>query len=227
LARSAGLSQHYFHRLFKKFVGVTPKSYAAAHRARLVRERLAQGATVTDAIYAAGFNSNGRFYAKSTQLLGMTPSNFRNKGANNTIHFAVGDRSFGAILVAATGKGVCAILLGDDGEALVQDLQQRFSRAHLVCGDPKFDKLVAEVVGLVEHPSHNPQLPLDVRGTAFQQKVWRALQSIPVGQTASYSEVAAKVGAAQACKANAIAVAIPCHRRRAERRRPFRLQMGR
>lgn len=219
LAKSAGFSPHYFHRLFTKFVGVTPKDYAAAHRAKLVRERLVEGTPVTDAIYASGFNSNGRFYAKSSQLLGMTPSNFRDRGANSTIHFAVAHCSLGAILVAATAKGVCAILLGDDPNALLQDLKTRFSRAQLIGGDPEFDALVARVVGLVEEPSLNLELPLDVRGTAFQQKVWRALQSIPAGWTASYADVAAQIGApqavravAQACKANAIAVAIPCHR---------------
>jgi AraC family transcriptional regulator of adaptative response/methylated-DNA-[protein]-cysteine methyltransferase len=216
LAKSVGLSRHYFHRLFKRIVGITPKTYAAAHRAKLVRERLSEGSAVTEAIYAAGFNSSGSFYAKSTELLGMVPSSFRDGGANSTIHFAVANCSLGAILVAATRKGVCAILLGDDPEALMQDLQKRFSRAKLIGGDPEFDALVAKVVGLVENPVCSPELPLDVRGTAFQQKVWRALQSIPAGQTASYAEVAMQIGAsravAQACKANAIAVAISCHR---------------
>jgi AraC family transcriptional regulator of adaptative response/methylated-DNA-[protein]-cysteine methyltransferase len=219
LAKSAGQSRHHFHRLFKEIVGVTPKDYAVAHRAKLVRERLTEGIAVTDAIYAAGYNSNGRFYANSTQLLGMTPSNFRDRGANNTIRFAVGDCSLGAILVAATAKGVCAILLGEDPGELVQDLKMRFSRAHLIGDDPEFETLAAKAVGLAEHPARNPELPLDVRGTAFQRKVWRALQSIPAGHVASDADVAAQIGVpqavravAQACKANPIAIAIPCHR---------------
>jgi AraC family transcriptional regulator of adaptative response/methylated-DNA-[protein]-cysteine methyltransferase len=196
LAKSTGLSRHYLHRLFKKFVGVTPKDYAAGHRGKLVRQKLAEGVAITDAIYAAGFNSNGRFYAKSTQLLGMRPSNFRDKGANNTIHIAVRGCSLGAILVAATQKGVCTILLGDDPETLVLDVQKRFSRARLIAGESEFDALVAKAVGLVECPVHHPELPLDVRGAVFQQKVWRALQITPVEQTVSHLKIAAKIRAA-------------------------------
>ena len=219
LARSAGLSPHHFHRIFKAVTGVTPKSYASAERGRRVRRGLANTSTVTTAIYDAGFNSGGRFYEQSSQILGMTPTRFRNGGDRATIRFAVGETSLGAILVATTDKGVCAILLGDDPEVLVKDLQDRFNRAELVGGDAEFEALVAKVVGLVERPAVNLDLPLDVRGTVFQQKVWQALCGIKAGETASYADIAKAIGSpkavravAQACAANNLAIAIPCHR---------------
>jgi AraC family transcriptional regulator of adaptative response/methylated-DNA-[protein]-cysteine methyltransferase len=219
LAKSGGMSRFHFHRVFKAVTGVTPKAYAAARRAERVRDELAQCATVTEAIYGAGFNSSGRFYAASPDLLGMTPTAFRSGGNGAAIRFAVGECSLGAILVAATGKGVCAILFGDDPDALVRDLQDRFPRARLIGADADFERLVATVVGFVEAPAQRLDLPLDVRGTAFQQRVWQALRRIPSGSTASYAEIARRIGrpkavraVAQACAANALAVAIPCHR---------------
>jgi AraC family transcriptional regulator of adaptative response/methylated-DNA-[protein]-cysteine methyltransferase len=219
LAAAAGMSRFHFHRVFKAVTGVTPRAYAVAHRARRVRHELSRSATVTDAIYGAGFNSNGRFYAEAAGVLGMTPTTFRAGGAGVSMHFAVGDCSLGAILVAATDKGVCAILLGDDPDALVKDLEDRFPKADLVGGDAAFERLVARVVGFVERPAAGLDLPLDVRGTAFQHRVWQALRDIPAGVTASYTEIARRIGApkavrgvAQACAANRIAVAIPCHR---------------
>jgi AraC family transcriptional regulator of adaptative response/methylated-DNA-[protein]-cysteine methyltransferase len=219
LAAAAGMSRFHFHRVFKALTGVTPKAYGEARRARRVRDGLARSATVTEAIYDAGYNSNGRFYAESSELLGMTPTAFRAGGAGATIRFAVGECSLGSILVAATEKGVAAILFGDDPAALVRDLEDRFPKAHLVGADGAFEKLVARVVGFVEAPALGLDLPLDVRGTAFQQRVWQALRQIPPGETASYAEIAERIGAptsvravARACAANAIAVAIPCHR---------------
>jgi AraC family transcriptional regulator of adaptative response/methylated-DNA-[protein]-cysteine methyltransferase len=219
LAKAAGLSPGYFHRVFKAITGVTPKHYAAAHRADKVRGELGRSSTVTEAIYAAGFNSNGRFYEKSDQMLGMTPTDYRAGGANAEIRFAVGECSLGSILVAKSDKGVCAILMGDDPDGLVRDLQDRFPRARLIGGDAEFEKLVARVVGLIEAPELGLDLPLDVRGTAFQQRVWSALCEIPAGTTATYADIARKIGApkssravAAACAANALAVAIPCHR---------------
>ncbi len=219
LAQAAGLSPHHFHRVFKSVAGVTPGAYAKAHRAARVREELGRSATVTEAIYDAGFNSGGRFYETSTQVLGMTPTRFRKGGEATTIRFAVGQCSLGAILVATTDKGVCAILMGDDPDALVRDLQDRFARAELVGGDAAFEATMARVVGLVEQPRAGLDLPLDVRGTAFQQRVWQALTEIQAGRTASYADIAARIGqpravraVAQACAANALAIAIPCHR---------------
>jgi AraC family transcriptional regulator of adaptative response/methylated-DNA-[protein]-cysteine methyltransferase len=220
LAKRAGLSLYHFHRVFKNVTGVTPRAYAAAHRATRVRNELEKRSkTVTEAIYDAGFNSNGRFYETSDQLLGMTPSDYRAGGVDTEIRFAVGECSLGSILVAQSPKGVCAILLGDDPDALARDLQDRFPRARLVGGDAAFERTVATVIGFVEAPALGLDLPLDVRGTVFQQRVWQALREIPVGTTASYSEIAERIGAprraravAQACGANALAVAIPCHR---------------
>ena len=219
LAAATGLSRFHFHRVFKSVTGLTPKAYAAAHRTRRVREELARSDTMTEAIYGAGFNSSGCFYAHSSAVLGMTPSDFRAGGAGATIRFAAGECSLGSILVAASDKGVCAILLGDDPDALAHDLQDRFPKAKLLGADAAFERWVATVVGFVEAPRLGLDLPLDVRGTAFQQRVWQALRDIPAGSTASYAEVAKKIGApkavravAQACAANVLAVAIPCHR---------------
>jgi AraC family transcriptional regulator of adaptative response/methylated-DNA-[protein]-cysteine methyltransferase len=219
LAAAAGMSRYHFHRVFKAATGLTPRAYAAAHRARRVREHLRQGETVTQALYGAGFGSSGRFYAKAGDSLGMAPSRFRAGGAGETIRFAVGECSLGAILVAATARGLCAVSLGDDPQALVEEVQQRFPKARLVGGDRKFEHWVARVVGFVESPRIELDLPLDIRGTAFQQRVWQALREVPPGHTVSYAQVARRIGApaavravAQACGANAIAVAIPCHR---------------
>ena len=219
LAAQAGLSTYHFHRLFKATTGVTPKAYQTAHRARRMRSALKRCDSVTDAIFDAGYNSNARFYEQSNAVLGMTPTNYRAGGTNTEIRFAIGECTLGAILVAQSERGVCAILLGDDADALVRDLQDRFPQASLIGGDGKFEQLIAAVVGMVEAPRIGLDLPLDVRGTAFQQRVWLALREIPVGATASYAEVAQRIGApsavravAQACAANALAVAIPCHR---------------
>jgi AraC family transcriptional regulator of adaptative response/methylated-DNA-[protein]-cysteine methyltransferase len=219
LARQAGLSPYHFHRIFRAVTGVTPKAYAAAHRARRVRDELKTSGSVTQAIYGAGFNSNGRFYATSDQVLGMKPRDYRAGGANQEIRFAIGECSLGAILVARSERGICAILIGDDPDDLARDLQESFPRAQLIGGDQAFEAWVARVVGFVEAPALGLDLPLDVRGTAFQQRVWRALQEVPAGSTASYTEIAGRIGApksaravAQACAANVLAVAIPCHR---------------
>jgi AraC family transcriptional regulator, regulatory protein of adaptative response / methylated-DNA-[protein]-cysteine methyltransferase len=219
LAARAGMSPYHLHRIFKSVTGVTPRAYAAAQRARRLREELAGGGKVTDAIYGAGYNSGGRFYAEADRVLGMTATRYRAGGIDTEIRFAVGECSLGSILVARSERGVCAILIGDDPQALARDLQDRFPRARLIGGDAGFERLVAQVVGFVEAPKIGLDLPLDVRGTAFQQRVWQALRDIPAGRTVSYSEIARRIGApaavravAQACGANALAVAIPCHR---------------
>ncbi len=219
LARYAGWSVYHLHRVFKAVTGLTPKDYAAAHRGRRVRDELAAGGTVTEAIYGAGYNSSGRFYEQADRVLGMTPSRYRAGGAQTVIRFGIGQCSLGAILVAASERGVCAILMGDDPGALARDLQDRFPKAGLVGGDTGFERWMAQVIGFVEAPQLGLDLPLDVRGTAFQQRVWLALRQIPVGETVSYTELARRIGApravravAGACAANALAVAIPCHR---------------
>jgi AraC family transcriptional regulator of adaptative response/methylated-DNA-[protein]-cysteine methyltransferase len=219
LAQAAGMSRFHFHRVFKARTGITPKAYAAARRGARVRQELEGGASVTDALYGAGYGSSGRFYAASNEVLGMQPSNYRAGGQGETIRFAVAECSLGAILVAATGRGICAILIGDQPEPLVEDLQARFPKAELRGAEEGFERTVALVIGLVEEPRIGLDLPLDVRGTAFQQRVWQALRAIPSGQTVTYAELAERVGlpdgaraVAGACAANPVAVAIPCHR---------------
>jgi AraC family transcriptional regulator of adaptative response/methylated-DNA-[protein]-cysteine methyltransferase len=219
LATAAGLSPWHFQRVFKRVTGVTPKAYAAQHRAQRIRAELTPAHSATRAIFAAGFSSTGRFYEKSSQLLGMSPKAFRQGGAGTEICFAVGECSLGSILVAATDRGVCAIQMGDDPDALVRALQDRFPRAVLRAGDAAFDQTVASVIGVVESPRQGFDLPLDVRGTAFQHRVWQALCQIPLGTTITYAELAARLGqptaqraVAQACGANPVAVVIPCHR---------------
>ena len=219
LARRAGLSPFHFHRVFKAATGLTPKAYARGHRARRVREELAGGGRVTDALYDAGFNSSGRFYESTNEILGMTPTRFRNGGDGTDVRFAVADTSLGALLVAESDKGICAVALGDDPDTLVRDLQDRFPKARLIGDDDVFQRRVAEVVGLVEHPGRGVELPLDIRGTAFQLKVWAALRRIPAGQTLSYAELAERIGdpkavraVAGACAANSLALLVPCHR---------------
>ena len=220
LAREAGLSRHQFHRLFKAITGVTPKTYAKARRGKALRDALARpGARVVDAAFDAGFNASSRFYDSAEALLGMKPAQYRDGGADARIMFAIAQSALGALLVARSARGVCAISLGDDPEPLLRELQERFPRAQLVGGDAGFEQLVAQVVGFVEAPRIGLDLPLDIRGTAFQQRVWEALCKVPAGETVSYAEIAARVGTpksvravAQACAANRLAVAIPCHR---------------
>jgi AraC family transcriptional regulator of adaptative response/methylated-DNA-[protein]-cysteine methyltransferase len=219
LASAAAMSRFHFQRVFKEVTGLTPQWYAREKRAERLRAQLRKGAAVTDAIYAAGFNSSGRFYAQAGQTLGMPARDYRAGGANTAIRFAVGECSLGAILVAASERGVCAILLGDDAAELAHELEDRFPKAQLEPGARDFEQWVARAVALVEAPQVGCDLPLDIRGSAFEQRVWRALREIPVGSTASYAQIAAAIGAptsaravARACAANALAVAIPCHR---------------
>jgi AraC family transcriptional regulator of adaptative response/methylated-DNA-[protein]-cysteine methyltransferase len=219
LAAACGVSRFHFHRMFKAHAGITPKAYAAAVRAARLQRAMAEAPSVTAAIYDAGFNSSGRYYAASKQVLGMTAQAYRAGGVGAAIRFAIAECSLGAILVAATDKGICAILMGDDPEQLARDLQDRFPKAELRGAEAGFEQTIARVVGMVEQPGLGFDLPLDVRGTAFQQRVWQALRAIPSGQTVSYTELAVLVGlpngaraVAGACAANPVAVAIPCHR---------------
>lgn len=219
LAEDAGLSPFHFHRVFKARTGLTPRGYARALRDRRVRAALGEAGTVTEALYDAGFGSSGRFYAGAGASLGMTPTRFRDGGPGETIRWAIGRSSLGGVLVAATDKGICAIMLGDDQDILAGELQGQFSKARLVAGDADFDSWVSQVVALVDDPRLGLDLPLDIRGTAFQQRVWQALRAIPMGETRTYTEIAEALGVpkavravAGACASNAIAVAIPCHR---------------
>jgi AraC family transcriptional regulator of adaptative response/methylated-DNA-[protein]-cysteine methyltransferase len=220
LARELGLSAPHFHRVFTRVTGLSPKACAGALRAESVRRHLSKSPSVTEALHAAGYSSSGRFYAEASRQLGMKPKRFLRGGDGETIRFACGKSSLGPVLVAASEKGVCAILLGDDLEELARDLARRFPRATLLPGDRAFGQTVAAVIRRVEDPrAPLALLPLDLRGTLFQQKVWRALAEIPLGQTATYAAIARRLGrpkaaraVAAACAANPLAVAVPCHR---------------
>jgi AraC family transcriptional regulator, regulatory protein of adaptative response / methylated-DNA-[protein]-cysteine methyltransferase len=219
LARAARLSRFHFHRVFRSVTGLTPKAYFVARRADRARQALAQRDTVTEAIYDAGFNSSGRFYAGSNRMLGMTPAAYRAGGLGTEIRFALAECSLGALLVAASDKGICTISLGDDPGLLLGELEDRFPTANLAPGDAAFDEWVATIVGFVETPQGALSLPLDIRGTAFQRRVWHALMEVPLGTTLSYAELAERIGApsavravARACAANTLALAVPCHR---------------
>ncbi|MCY7391999.1 MAG: methylated-DNA--[protein]-cysteine S-methyltransferase [Leptolyngbyaceae cyanobacterium CAN_BIN12] len=219
LAVAAGLSQYHFQRLFKKIVGVTPKAYAIAQREQRVRNRLQRGASVTQTIYAAGFNTSSQFYAGTSEMLGRAPNQSKTGRTNIEIRFAIAPSFLGWVLVAATERGICAIELGDTPEMLTERLQTRFFKAQLQESDPTFSDWIAQVICFIETPDRGLNLPLDIQGTAFQQRVWQALQTIPAGTTVSYTDVAKQIdqptavrAVATACAANTLAVAIPCHR---------------
>lgn len=219
LAEESGLSQHHFHKVFKELTGLTPKAYASALKAGKLRELLSGDTTITNAIYEAGYGASSRFYEQATNRLGMNPKIFQQGGQGTAIRFAVGICSLGAVLVGATQKGVCAIDIGKHARDLIKDFQDRFHSAKLIAGDRDFEQLVATVIGMIDNPNDPVDLPLDIKGTVFQEKVWIALRKIPAGKTMTYSELAEAIGkpkavraVASACAANKIAVAIPCHR---------------
>lgn len=220
LGSRVGLSPFHLHRLFKRSTGLTPRAYGAAKKAELVKSKLAEGAAVTHAIYAAGYGSSSRFYESARAELGMTPRAYSTGGANEEIRYAVGKCSIGFVLVAATDKGICDVRLGDEPDDLVGGLHARFSKATLAANDDGLADILSSVLARIESPrAGEPELPLDIRGTIFQQRVWAALREIPAGKTESYAEVAQRIGrpsatraVANACGANRIAVLVPCHR---------------
>ncbi|HCH49568.1 MAG TPA: bifunctional DNA-binding transcriptional regulator/O6-methylguanine-DNA methyltransferase Ada [Proteus sp.] len=219
IAEHIMVSPYHFHRLFKSIIGITPKSYANAYRQQLIKKALTENSRITDAIYQSGFNANSRFYENASAILGMTPTDWRTGGENIVIFFAIGICSLGNILVAQSEKGICAITLGDDADNLLVDLQKQFPHAELIGANKEFEKIVAQVIGFIEFPLQPLSLPLDIQGTIFQQKVWKALMEIPFGYTVTYQDIANKIGSpkayravANACGANKLAVAIPCHR---------------
>uniref|UniRef100_C0IN85 methylated-DNA--[protein]-cysteine S-methyltransferase n=1 Tax=uncultured bacterium BLR8 TaxID=506524 RepID=C0IN85_9BACT len=206
--------------MFREITGLTPRQYADAHRARRLRDVLQDGATsVTDAAFAAGFGSSAGLHAASGRALGMTPSAFQRGGKGMQIQYAFGHGSLGSVLVARSARGLCAILMDEDRDALVNELQRRFPNAVLHAAAAGFTQLLQQVLTLIEHPAGDFQLPLDLRGTAFQLRVWQALREIPAGRTVTYGELARRIGApravravARACGANHVAVVVPCHR---------------
>lgn len=219
LGDAVGLSRYHLQRTFRRIVGVTPKQYANERRLDRMRALLREGMSVTEAIYGAGFESSSRFYEGSTAALGMRPSQYRKGGEGVTMRYATTRCDLGWVLVAATERGICWIGFDDSAEPLGERLAEAFPRAERLPGDPTLGEMVAEVVRFIERPERGLSLPLDIQGTAFQRRVWAALQDIPVGSTETYGQVAARIGkptaaraVARACATNKIAVAIPCHR---------------
>ena len=219
LAARVAMSPFHFHRLFKLVTGLTPHAWQKALRAKRLREQLNEGEGVTRAVFEAGYQSGSNFYQQANEVLGMTAKQYRQGGARATIQFVVGSCRLGEFLVAQSERGICAILLGNDGQSLIHELETSFPNSSLDVGDESFARRVAQVVSVLEHPGQQVALPLDIQGTAFQQQVWQALREIPAGQTASYSDIAQRIGKPQAvravagaCAANKLAVVIPCHR---------------
>lgn len=221
LAAHAGLSPHHFHRIFKTTIGVTPKQYAAAQRTERMREALESGASVTEAIYDAGFGGNSRFYEQADARIGMTATSFKKGGKGMSIRYGTAQSWLGPVVIAATERGICAILFGEDEKRLNADLCSRFPEAQFEPAEPgsDFQCWIDATLAFLKAPENGFSLPLDIAGTAFQEQVWQALRNIPAGVTASYADVARAIGkpksvraVAQACGANPVAIAIPCHR---------------
>ena len=219
LADAAGISRFHFHRVFKQVTGATPRDYARAHRLGNFAQKLDAGEKVTEAIYASGFGSSSRAYEAAPAALGMTPGARRNGGNGETIRFATVPTPLGWALVAATERGVCLTALGDDRAPLAAMVRARFPAARIVAEDPGLKDWAERVVRFITAPENTLDLPLDIRGTAFQARVWRALQKIPLGRTATYSEIARELGqptavraVARACATNDVALLVPCHR---------------
>ncbi|MCR9165326.1 MAG: bifunctional DNA-binding transcriptional regulator/O6-methylguanine-DNA methyltransferase Ada [Nannocystaceae bacterium] len=219
MAAHAEISASHLHRTFKAHTGQTPREFAADVRAQRVRAALSAGVSVTQALYESGYGSASRFYSDVSTTLGMAPQRYQNRGEGVDVRMTLAETSLGVALVAATPTGICGVALGDDPETLVAELRERFSQANFVATDPTFEGHVASVVAALEGMPPSLELPLDIRGTAFQHRVWRALAAMPQGQTASYADIAAAIGrpravraVAAACAANEIAVLIPCHR---------------
>jgi len=215
VASAAGYAPHHFHRLFKRATGLTPAAFARGLRARRAERTLKDNGTVTDAIYDAGYAAPSRFYAESDDRLGMTPSAWRDGGRGVTIRWATARTSFGQMLLAATERGICRLSFEENEAALIE----RFPHAEIEEGGERLADLLARVIAAVEQPDRPHDLPLDIRGTAFQEVVWRELTCVPPGETLSYAALAARAGrpgaaraAGSACGANPVAILVPCHR---------------
>jgi AraC family transcriptional regulator of adaptative response/methylated-DNA-[protein]-cysteine methyltransferase len=219
LAADAGMSPHHFQRIFKSHTGISPKKYATALRAKRFHQSLDRNEQVTDALYEAGYSGPARAHAAAAKSMGMTPSSWQKGAPGETIHYAITDSYLGRTIVAETARGICFIAFDDDDGVLLEDLKKRFPKANIAAGDAAFENRLEKVLSVINHPALGSDLPLDIRGTAFQERVWSALRAIPPGTTVSYAELAQAIGqptasraVAGACAANKIAVIIPCHR---------------
>jgi AraC family transcriptional regulator of adaptative response/methylated-DNA-[protein]-cysteine methyltransferase len=215
LAAAVGYAPHHFQRLFKRDLGVSPADYARALRAQRAEDALKANGRVTDAIYDAGYAGPSGFYSDARERLGMTPSAWRDGGRGATIRWTTFDSPLGQMLIAATDKGICRLTF-DDSEA---SLRRLFPSAEIIKDDGGLRALVEGALAAIERPLAAPDLPIDVAGTAFQEKVWRELRKIPLGETRSYAQIAAAIGQPKAVRAvgtangdNHVAVLIPCHR---------------
>ena len=219
LASAVGISPYHFHRLFKQLLGVTPNEYAATHRVNRLQQSLEEGVSVSQAIYEAGYGSSSRVYENAKDTLGMTPARFRSGAEGLLIRYTITDCPLGWLLVAATDCGICTIAFDDDPDELLGCLKRRFKHAALREDRTELRHWVDAVIAFLKAPNHDLKLPLDIQGTAFQRRVWKALQAIHAGTTASYSDVARAIGnpkavraVAQACASNPVPLVIPCHR---------------
>ena len=225
LARAVGLSPSHLQRSFRKRFGVSPAEYAQARKLKQLKSALREAPRVTDAIYDAGYGSGSRVYEKTGQLLGMTPADYRRGGTGIAIRYTTLRVAVGTLLVAASERGICAVALGDNESKLVADLRTEFPRAAMERVDAGRDEWLAAMIARVsaqigiDQPSGDVTVPVDIRATAFQWRVWQALQRIPRGETRSYTQIAAEIGApravravASACARNRLAVVVPCHR---------------
>jgi AraC family transcriptional regulator of adaptative response/methylated-DNA-[protein]-cysteine methyltransferase len=219
LAEQLGISRFHLQKLFQQFLGIGPKQYIKAVRASQLSKALDGQPSVTEALFEAGYDSSSAYYADGATRIGMSARTYRRHGEGMQIRYAFGNSRFGQVIVAATERGVCSILFGDTQAELAADLRDRFSKATIVQDTKALSQLVVDVLAGIEHPELASQLPLDIQGTAFQEKVWVALRNIAPGDTATYSEIAARIGkptaaraVATACAANPIAVIVPCHR---------------
>ena len=219
LAHLAAATPSALRAGFLTHLGITPKAYADARRAQTFRDALASGATVAEALWGSGYTSTSRVYERHGDLLGMTPAAYRKGAPGESLRYALAPSTLGLVIVGLSERGVCFVAFGESPQDLLGDMEARFPAAEIVPAEPADNELVAAVIALLDHPSRPADLPLDVRGTAFQQQVWRALTTIEPGATVTYAQLAKQIGrpsavraVAQACGANPIAVAIPCHR---------------
>lgn len=219
LAEAAGISRFHFHRVFKQITGTTPREWGKAHRLDRFADRLDAGESVAESVYAAGFGASSRAYEAAPNGLGMTPGTRRHGGKGETIRYTIVPTPIGQAIIAATERGICMTALGDDAASLEAELRRRFPAAALVAADGVLAGWAEQIVHFITRPDAQPDLPLDITGTAFQAQVWRALQKIPPGRTTSYSELAAALGrpqavraVARACASNRVALLVPCHR---------------
>ncbi len=225
LSAKAQLSESQTQRLFKKCMGCTPKQYSNTLQRIRVQQQLLNGTCITDALYAAGFESASRFYARADAMLGMLPKQYQKRGKGAVISYATANTDIGELIVAATGVGICYVGFGESNDALVKQLQHNFQQAYIHPGNDEFNDMVQTVSGLVASADKSSALdrvralPMDIKGTVFQEKVWRVLSGIPSGETMTYNQVAQAIGhpksfraVANACGANPVALIIPCHR---------------